>query len=780
MSNSSANSKTEFRVQGLSCANCARELQDEIRKLEHGGDAALHYNSSRLIVNPNVDLSRVSKILKSDGATLILPEDTHSGVSLSNGEAPPVDSGREPSHAGNSAGSITSANSHHPAAHDHATHSHSHTHDNAGGHDHDHGHAHSHSDSHSHGHDHGGHEGQLIKWLLSTAAILYIATFALGNVLPSAALIFFYSAAIVLSGYSTFWRGLKNLLKLKFNMDTLMTVALAGAVVIGEWKEATLVAILFGLNELLEGYGMSRARKSMEALLSAAPKQAVVLRSGDQTETIAIEKLQVNDIVIARAGEKIPSDGTITEGNSAVNEAAITGESIPVSKSAGDPVFGGSVNTEGLLKVRIEKAYQDSSLSKIMHLVQEAQDTKTPTELFIDKFARYYTPAIMIIAALVVLIPPLLFGAPWMKWVYEGLAILIVGCPCALVLSSPIALVSGMTRSARSGVLIKGGIHLEQLGRINMIAFDKTGTLTEGRPAVIQEVVYDPEHFYAAAGAMEQSSLHPLAEAVVRKAEESGITHFAPVNDLITLPGQGIQGDIEGTRYWAGNEQLLQHVSLSTSDRERVQTDLSRMKEAGLTIVLVADAKHVLGIAGLADQIRPESRDVITRLHQAGIEHTVMLTGDHAGTAEAVAKATGVTDWYAGLLPEQKVDKIKELAARGSIAMVGDGINDAPALATAQLGIAMGKGTDSAVETADIVLMQDHLGKLPTAIKIARLSNRIIRWNIGISLGLKLIALLLTIPGLLTLWIAVMSDMGATILVTLLGLTVLLGRDKEA
>ncbi|MNM59276.1 putative cadmium-transporting ATPase [compost metagenome] len=415
-----------------------------------------------------------------------------------------------------------------------------------------------------------------------------------------------------------------------------------------------------------------------------------------------------------------------------------------------------------------------------MHLVQEAQDTKTPTELFIDKFARYYTPAIMIIAALVVLIPPLLFGAPWMKWVYEGLAILIVGCPCALVLSSPIALVSGMTRSARSGVLIKGGIHLEQLGRINMIAFDKTGTLTEGRPAVIQEVVYDPEHFYAAAGAMEQSSLHPLAEAVVRKAEESGITHFAPVNDLITLPGQGIQGDIEGTRYWAGNEQLLQHVSLSTSDRERVQADLSRMKEAGLTIVLVADAKHVLGIAGLADQIRPESRDVITRLHQAGIEHTVMLTGDHAGTAEAVAKATGVTDWYAGLLPEQKVDKIKELAARGSIAMVGDGINDAPALATAQLGIAMGKGTDSAVETADIVLMQDHLGKLPTAIKIARLSNRIIRWNIGISLGLKLIALLLTIPGLLTLWIAVMSDMGATILVTLLGLTVLLGRDKEA
>lgn len=769
MNNSSANPKAEFKVQGLSCANCARELQDEIRKLEHGQDAALHYNSSRLIVNPNVDLSRVSKILKSDGAALVLPEGTPSGSSSqASGAASAIKSDGEPSHS-------------HDRTHNQSD-IHSHANDQGDGHDH--GHAHSHSDSHSHGHshghDHGSHEGegQLIKWLLGTAAILYIATFALGHVLPPAGLIIFYAAAIVLSGYSTFWRGLKNLFKLKFNMDTLMTVALAGAVVIGEWKEATLVAILFGLNELLEGYGMSRARKSMEALLSAAPKQAAVLRADGRTETITAEKLVAGDVVIVRAGEKIPSDGTIIDGNSAVNEAAITGESIPVSKSSGDPVFGGSVNTEGLLKIRIEKAYQDSSLSKIMHLVQEAQDTKTPTELFIDKFARYYTPAIMIIAALVVLIPPLLFGAPWMKWVYEGLAILIVGCPCALVLSSPIALVSGMTRSARSGVLIKGGIHLEQLGRINMIAFDKTGTLTEGRPAVIQEVVYDPEHFYAAAGAMEQSSLHPLAKAVVRKAEESGITHFAQVNNLTTLPGQGIQGDIEGTRYWAGNEQLLQHVSLSTSDRERVQADLDQLKEAGLTVVLVADAQHVLGIAGLADQIRPESRDVIAQLHQAGIEHTVMLTGDHAGTAKAVAKATGVTDWYAGLLPEQKVDKIKELAARGSIAMVGDGINDAPALATAQLGIAMGKGTDSAVETADIVLMQDHLGKLPTAIKIARLSNRIIRWNIGISLGLKLIALLLTIPGLLTLWIAVMSDMGATILVTLLGLTVLLGKDK--
>ncbi|WP_068612697.1 heavy metal translocating P-type ATPase [Paenibacillus tuaregi] len=773
MNNSSAKAKAEFTVQGLSCANCARELQDEIRKLEHGEDAALHYNSSRLIVNPSIDLTRVAKILKSDGASIVHTRAPGLSTIGTGGLSEQMASGRaegpqSPGQAG--------------LEHPKQGHSHAHGHDHAGSHSHD-GHDHTHTDSHGHdhGHDHshGGHGGQLIKWLLSSAAILYIATFVLGNVLPSSGLIVLYAGAIILSGYSTFWRGLKNLLRLKFNMDTLMTVALVGAVIIGEWKEATLVAILFGLNELLEGYGMSRARKSMEALLSAAPKQAVILLGDGSTKTIPIESLNVGDIVIVRAGEKIPSDGTITEGDSAVNEAAITGESIPVSKSTGDTVFGGSVNTEGLLKVKIEKAYQDSSLSKIMHLVQEAQDTKTPTELFIDKFARYYTPAIMIIAALVVLIPPLLLGAPWMKWVYEGLAILIVGCPCALVLSSPIALVSGMTRSARIGVLVKGGIHLEQLGKINMIAFDKTGTLTEGRPAVIEEAIYDHEKFYAIAGAMEQSSLHPLAQAVVRKAEESGTVEFEQVSGLLTIPGQGIQGDIGGVRYWVGNEQLLEHVSLSEDSKRLVQSDLKRMKEAGLTIVLAADAQHVLGIAGLADQIRPESRDVITRLHQAGIEHTVMLTGDHEGTARAVAKMTGVSDWYAGLLPEQKVDKIKELAAKGSIAMVGDGINDAPALATAQLGIAMGKGTDSAVETADIVLMQDHLGKLPAAIRIARLSNRIIRWNIAISLGLKLIALLLTIPGLLTLWIAVMSDMGATIVVTLLGLTVLLGKDKD-
>jgi len=748
-----SDTRVEYRVQGLSCANCAREMQDQIRKLEHGQDADLMYNSGRLLIRPEINVQKVKKILKSDGASLIYSETSRAEATASPSLSPTIVMNPSKSH----------------------DHSHNHSHSDS----HNHAEGHSHEHDHSHGHSHGEGESKREKWFLGISAIIYVLTFILGDVFPKSILIGMYLIAIVLSGYPTFLRGLRNLTRFRFTMDTLMTVALVGAVIIGEWKEATLVAILFGLNEILEGYGMSRARKSMEALLDAAPKQAVLIR-GTEEVIVPIASLQVGDMVLVRPGEKIPSDGTVTDGHSAVNEAAITGESIPVTKKPGSTVFGGSVNSEGLLKIKISKAYEDSSLAKIMHLVQEAQDTKTPTELFIDKFARYYTPAIMIIAALVVIIPPLLLGQPWMKWVYEGLAILIVGCPCALVLSSPIALVSGMTRSARNGVLVKGGVHLEQLGKINAIAFDKTGTLTEGRPAVIREVVYESELFHAIAGALEAGSLHPLAQAIVRQVADQGIdkSKLPSVSGLITLPGVGLAADIEGARYWAGSEEILEYITISEQARNQVKTELNQLKQEGLTVVIVTAERQILGMFGLADQIRPESPDVIAQLHRYGIEHTVMLTGDHSYSARSVAMKTGVTDWHAGLLPEQKVEQVKEVATRWNVAMVGDGINDAPALAASQLGIAMGKGTDSAVETADIVLMQDHLGKLPGAIKIARQASRIIKWNIGISLTLKLIAILLTIPGWLTLWIAVMSDMGATIVVTLLGLTVLLGKDE--
>ena len=738
-----------YKVQGLSCANCAAGLQEEIRKLEFGEDTVLSYNSSTLKMHRQIDMDKVRRILRSDGARLV-----------------------EASHGGGAAAA--------------GGHAHGHSHGSGccseGADSHDHGHHD--AEGHGHGHDHSHGNMNRMKWFLGISGVLYLSTFVLDGRLPDPVLIVIYLAAMALSGYVTFLKGARNLLRLRFTMDTLMTVALTGAVLIGEWKEATLVAILFGLNEMLEGYGMERARRSMESLLAVAPKEATVIRNG-QTVSIPIEQLTVGDIVLVRPGEKIPSDGTVMEGRSAVDEAAITGESLPVAKEVQDAVFGGSVNTDGVLKVRIDKAYEDSSLAKILHLVQEAQDTKTPTELFIDRFAKVYTPIIMAVAALVIVIPPLFFDGDWYKWLYQGLAVLIVGCPCALVLSSPIAIVSGITRNARNGILVKGGVHLEQLGKIEALAFDKTGTLTKGEPAVHEEAVYDAVRFYRIAGAVEQASLHPLAKAIIRHLEGKRETAFEEPSESETVPGEGIRAVVGGSAYWVGSERVLDLVQASGSAADRIRQardEAERMKAKGLTLVAVVSEQdgEPLGLFGLADEIRPESRATVAALHEAGVKHTVMLTGDHVQSAKQVADAVGVTDWFAKLLPQQKVGKIKELAAKYKVAMVGDGINDAPALASAQLGIAMGKGTDSAVETADIVLMQDHLGKLPNAIRISKHVNRIIRWNIGIALGLKIAALLLTIPGLLTLWIAILSDMGATILVTLLGLTILLGKDKDA
>ncbi|ACS99808.1 heavy metal translocating P-type ATPase [Paenibacillus sp. JDR-2] len=705
----------EYRIKGLSCAGCAQRIEDEIKQLDHGEDASLSYNSGKLKVRPDIAMPEVNRILKSDGAY------------------------------------ISEQLNKQAESHDHKHDGHSH-----GEHAHDHEHEHEH-----------GNGNKMLK-LLIASGIIYVAAILLDGVLPNWTVIILYLMATVISGYTTFFRGLKNLTKLKFNIDTLMTIALAGAVAIGEWKEATLVAILFGLNELLEGYGMEKARRSMETLLQVAPKEAIRLENG-QESIVPISSLRVGDLVKIKPGEKIPSDGVVLEGKSSVNEAAITGESLPIEKETGEPVFGGSINNEGLLIVKIEKAYNDSSLAKILHLVQEAQETKTPTELFINKFAKYYTPLIMIVAALVTVVPPLFFQGSWITWLYQGLSVLIVGCPCALILSSPIAIVSGITRNAKNGILVKGGVFLEQLGKIDTLAFDKTGTLTKGEPHVAQLEIYDEERFLTVAGAIEKSSSHPLAKAIMKELADRNIAAPDP-DEIETITGRGIKAKVNGVSYWLGNEKSIAHLTIP----EPIQSQINLFKEEGLTLVLVADELQVLGMFGIADEIRQESKTVIASLHRLGIRNTVMLTGDHQKTAEKVASAVGVTNFYGGLLPEDKVNHIKELSSKGIVAMIGDGINDAPALASAQLGIAMGKGTDSAIETADIVLMQDHLGKLPAAVAVAKRVNRIIRFNIIVALGLKIIALLLTIPGWLTLWIAILSDMGATIFVTLVSLTVLI------
>lgn len=699
----------EYRIKGLSCAGCAQRIEDEIKQLEHGDDATLSYNSAKLTIDPQISMAEVNRILKTDGAYI---------ASSFNQE-----------------------------------------------HDHD-GHVHS-----EHDHSHDDDNAKKLK-LLIVSGILYVAALALETVIDQKAIVLLMLTATVMSGYTTFIRGLKNVFKLKFNMDSLMTIALIGAIAIGEWKEATLVAILFGINELLEGYGMEKARRSMETLLQVAPKVALKIEK-NQEVIVPISALKVGDLVKIKPGEKIPSDGIVSDGKSSVNEAAITGESLPVEKERGERVYGGSINNEGLLFIQIEKAYKDSSLAKILHLVQEAQETKTPTELFINKFSTYYTPLIMMVAALVMLVPPLLFQGDWQTWLYQGLSVLIVGCPCALILSSPIAIVSGITRIARKGVLIKGGVFLEQLGKIDTIAFDKTGTLTKGEPHVVEIDMYEEEQFLQVAGSIERSSSHPLAKAIMKEIQSRN-TRLVEPDEMVTVMGSGIKAVIQGKSYWLGNEQSMDHIVIPSNVRQR----MNEWKEDGLTLVLVADQTQMLGMFGIADEIREESREVIKALHKLGIQQTVMLTGDHQKSAEKVASAVGITSYFAHLLPEDKVKRMKELAEHNRVAMIGDGINDAPALATAHLGIAMGKGTDSAIETADIVLMQDHLGKLPEAITVAKRVNRIIKFNITAALGLKLIALLLTIPGWLTLWIAILSDMGATIVVTLVSLTILIERKK--
>ncbi|MFS1514393.1 heavy metal translocating P-type ATPase [Chengkuizengella sp. SCS-71B] len=690
----------EYKIKGLSCASCAAEMEEKIKKLEHGESAAISFNSSKLKIDEGANLSKVKKILASDGASLVS------------------------------------------------------------------------DDEQDHGHDHSHASGNKLKLFLGISTGLFLLTIIFETSFPNMLSVLFYLTAITISGYQTFIKGLKNLFRLKFNIDTLMTIALVGAISIGEWKEATLVAILFGLNEYLEGLGMEKARQSMEKLLKVAPKEAILITNGAE-RVVPIDVLQKDDIVLVKSGEKIPSDGIVVNGISSVNEAAITGESLPVEKEVNVKVFGGSINNEGVLKIKITKAFEDSSLARILHLVQEAQETKTPTELFINKFAKYYTPLIMMISVLVMFLPPLFFGGTWGTWFYQGLAVLIVGCPCALILSSPIAIVSGITRNARNGILVKGGVFLEQLGKITTIAFDKTGTLTIGEPHVEKIVEYD-NRLLSIAGAVENKSSHPLAKAIMKKVVETKV-EFSETDEIKTLSGRGVEAIVGGIPYYVGNEKSIEHLQFD----EKVLRDIDDLKTQGLTIVIVASVEHVLGIFGISDEIRHESKEVMDKLHQIGIKHTVMLTGDHEQTAEKVAKQVGVSEFLANLLPEQKVEKIKALNERGDVAMIGDGINDAPALAVADLGIAMGKGTDSAIETADIVLMQDHLGKLPNAISISKRVNKVIKLNISLALGLKLIALLLTIPGWLTLWIAVLSDMGATILVSLISLTILIDKNRS-
>lgn len=602
---------------------------------------------------------------------------------------------------------------------------------------------------------------------LAAIALLFVAIgYSMEQWQPSIAP-WIFAVAIVLGGVDIFKVGVQNLLKWQFDMKTLMTIAIIGAAIIGEWEEAAIVVFLFAVSEALEAYSMNKARQSIRQLMDIAPPTALKKTvHGDHSHEVEVETdtLAIGDIIIIKPGSKIAMDGVVVSGKSTVNEASITGEAMPVLKEVGASVFAGTLNEEGAMEVRVTKHVNDTTIAKIIHLVEEAQAEKAPSQKFVDRFARVYTPLIMLVALLVAIVPPL-FGGDWTHWIYQGLAVLVVGCPCALVISTPVAIVTAIGNAAKQGVLIKGGVYLEALGHVDAIAFDKTGTLTKGTPVVTNLYTHDETRLLQVAAAVETKSQHPLARAILQYAFDRKL-HVPSVEVFQSVTGKGAQGVVEGKAVYVGS---LSWIAMLAHVPQQVLAQARLYEEDGKSLVAVLEDAVFLGLIAVADEVRDESAEVLQQLQRLNVQQTVMLTGDGERTAKAIAKRLRVQHVRASLLPEQKLKEIQSLQQQfGNVAMIGDGVNDAPALAAANIGIAMGgAGTDTALETADIALMADDLTKLPYTIRLSKKTLRIIQQNITFALGLKLLAILLVVPGWLTLWIAIFADIGATLLVVL-------------
>lgn len=612
------------------------------------------------------------------------------------------------------------------------------------------------------------------NWTLVIAAILigtaFYAQFTLGedNLVTKGLYVF----AIMIGGFQLFKEGLSDLFKLDFSMEVLMTIAIIGASIIGEWAEGSIVVILFAISEALERFSMDKARQSIRSLVDIAPKEALIRRN-NQEKILNVTDIQIGDIMIIKPGQKIAMDGTVVKGHSSVNQSSITGESVPVEKTIADDIFAGTLNEEGILEVEVTKHVTDTTIAKIIHLVEEAQGERAPAQAFIDTFAKYYTPVIMVISALIILVPPLIFGGDWQMWIYQGLSLLVVGCPCSLVISTPVSIVSAIGNAAKNGVLVKGGIYLEEIGGLKAIAFDKTGTLTKGTPVVTDFNVSEKKKesdILAILSALENLSQHPLASAIINEAHKRGVDYQSiSIQNFQSMTGKGIKGEYQGETYVIGSPKLFEPAIIQQTE---LMGNYETLQAQGKTVMVFGTKNQILAIIAVADEVRESSAVVIAKLHQLGIEHTIMLTGDNQKTALSMGQQVGVTDIKGDLMPEDKLNYIKVLQQKyGQVAMIGDGVNDAPALAAATVGIAMGgAGTDTALETADVALMGDDLNKLPFVVKLSRQTLKIIKQNISFSLGIKLLALLLVIPGWLTLWIAIVADMGATLIVTLNGL----------
>lgn len=579
-------------------------------------------------------------------------------------------------------------------------------------------------------------------------------------------------AAIFTGGLGTYKKGWIALKNRNLNMNALMSIAVTGGMLIGQWPEAAMVMFLFALAELIEQKSLDRARNAIRGLMDMAPETATVREADGSWLQRDAKSIALGAVVRVRPGERIALDGKIINGQSTINQAPITGESVPVDKSIGDPVFAGTINEAGSFEFEVTAPASNTTLARIIHAVEQAQGSRAPTQRFVDQFAKVYTPAVFIVALLVAIVPPLLFAQPWYDWIYKALVLLVVACPCALVISTPVTIVSGLAAAARKGILVKGGVYLEQGRKLTWLALDKTGTLTLGKPSVTeyQPLNDDPSATLAIATSLAGRSDHPVSHAIAVYGDAQKVQH-QEVNRFNALLGRGVEGIIDGQSYWLGNHRLA-------TERGNVTPQLSQQLEAlerqGRTAVMLGTVNEVQAIFGVADTVRETSRQAIAELHALNIK-TIMLTGDNAHTAQAIAAQVGIDDARGNQLPEDKLRVVEELSAgSATIGMLGDGINDAPALAKAHIGFAMGAaGTDTAIETADVALMDDDLRKVPAFVRLSRTTAQILTQNIVLALGIKAIFVVLTFTGHATMWMAVFADMGASLLVVFNGLRLL-------
>ncbi|GJD98772.1 heavy metal translocating P-type ATPase [Methylobacterium isbiliense] len=746
-----------FRVEGMDCGSCADKIRTALWRLpgvstvkvtfatesvnvevEDGGPteeaierqiAALGYTPRR--VEAKTSARRLHQDREQD------PHETH------NHHAPPLGNVPEARIAGSAASTPAAGRA---KRRDEATEAHGHSH----------GHRHEHEDT-----------GDRRWWetakgrLVLLTGVLLVVAWGSKFVIPAFSPWLFVAATLI-GAFPVARRAIAAARAgMPFTIEMLMTIAATGAIVIGAAEEAALVVFLFAVGEVLEGVAAGRARASIRALGELVPKTAMLEEAG-ATREVPADSLQVGQTVMVRPGDRIPADGIILSGTSGIDESPVTGESVPKTKGPDDPVFAGSINHEAVIRLRVEKAAEDNTISRIIRLVEEAQEAKAPTERFIDRFSRWYMPLIVVAAVLVALVPPLLFGQDWATWIYRALALLLIGCPCALVISVPASIASSLSAGARRGILMKGGVVIEGVAKAQMVAFDKTGTLTEGRPKVTDVVAISMSEgeVLSLAASLETGSSHPLATAIVARAKAQAVP-FRATERITAVPGQGLEGIVEGCELFLGAPRFARDRAAFDS---RAADTAERLESEGKTVAALVGEGRLLGLIALRDEPRPDAREGVAELKALGIS-SVMLTGDNKRTAAAIAGSLEM-DERAELMPDDKVTAIRALAEHQSVMMIGDGINDAPALAAAQVGVAMGSGTDVALETADAALLRNQVRDVARMVRLARATMANIRQNIVIALGLKAVFLVTSVLGLTGLWIAILADTGATVIVT--------------